>query len=107
MATAQKSVEDLFAELEALKRQLDNKKPEIIADIKKKIEMFGIQPDELFTTYHLPVSKQQQNKGDKEKATVKPKYRHPEGQTWSGRGVAPKWMLDEQGKRKEEYAITE
>jgi DNA-binding protein H-NS len=39
---------------------------------------------------------------------VLPKYRHPEtGETWSGRGSAPGWLrrLEEQGRRREEFAI--
>lgn len=104
MAAAPKSVEDLFAEMEEIRKQLDNKKPEIIADIKRKIELFSIQPDELFTTYYPPAGKQ---KAEKDKSTVKAKYRSPDGKTWSGRGVAPRWMLDDKGNRKEEYAIQE
>ena len=105
MAVAPKSVEDLFAEIDALQKQLESKKPEIIEDIKKKIVLFKLGPEDLFmptnTTSNKPA------KQVKEKSAVKPKYRHPDGNTWSGRGVAPKWMLDEQGKRKEEYAIKE
>lgn len=105
MAT-QKSVEDLFAEIDAIKKQLDSKKPEIIADIKKKIELFGLIPDDLFVTHYPPMNKQtKQPKGEQEKSAVKPKYRHPDGTTWSGRGMAPKWMMDEKGNKKEEYLI--
>ncbi|GAB3735824.1 H-NS family nucleoid-associated regulatory protein [Silanimonas algicola] len=39
---------------------------------------------------------------------VAPKYRHPEtGQTWSGRGILPKWMSEEiaKGRTREDFAI--
>lgn len=39
---------------------------------------------------------------------VAAKYRHPEtGQTWSGRGILPKWMTEEiaKGKKREDFAI--
>lgn len=39
---------------------------------------------------------------------VPPKYRHPEtGQTWSGRGILPKWMTAEiaKGRSREDFAI--
>ncbi len=36
--------------------------------------------------------------------TVAPKYRDPEtGKTWTGRGVAPKWIA---GKDREAFVIT-
>lgn len=37
------------------------------------------------------------------------KYRGPNGETWSGRGLTPRWLvaLVAQGRTKEEFAITE
>lgn len=39
--------------------------------------------------------------------TVAPKYRGPNGETWTGRGVTPRWMaaLIAQGRSKEEFTI--
>lgn len=44
-------------------------------------------------------------------ATAKPaaaKYRGPNGETWSGRGLTPRWLaaLVAQGRTKEEFAIS-
>lgn len=39
---------------------------------------------------------------------VPPKYRHPaSGQTWTGRGIVPKWMAAEiaQGRKREDFLI--
>lgn len=38
---------------------------------------------------------------------VAPKYRGPKGETWSGRGLAPRWLaaLEAQGKTRESFAI--
>jgi DNA-binding protein H-NS len=38
---------------------------------------------------------------------VTPKYRGPEGQTWSGRGLAPRWLteLERKGKKREGFLI--
>ena len=40
-------------------------------------------------------------------STVAPKYRGPDGQTWSGRGLTPRWMtsLIEQGRTKDDFLI--
>jgi DNA-binding protein H-NS len=40
-------------------------------------------------------------------STVAAKYRGPEGQTWSGRGLTPRWLsaLITEGKTKEDFAI--
>jgi len=40
--------------------------------------------------------------------TVAPKYRGPNGETWTGRGVMPRWLaaLVAQGRQREEFAIT-
>ncbi len=40
-------------------------------------------------------------------ASVAPKFRGPNGETWSGRGLTPRWLaaLVAQGSRKEDFAI--
>lgn len=40
-------------------------------------------------------------------ASVAPKYRGPNGEVWSGRGLTPKWLaaLIADGKQKEQFAI--
>ncbi len=40
-------------------------------------------------------------------STVAAKYRGPNGETWSGRGLTPRWLsaLVAQGKTKEEFAV--
>ena len=51
-----------------------------------------------------PKARKSTTKGTK----VAAKYRHPEtGQTWSGRGILPKWMTEEiaRGKTREDFAI--
>lgn len=39
--------------------------------------------------------------------SVAPKYRGPNGETWSGRGLMPKWLsaLVAQGRSKQEFAL--
>ena len=44
---------------------------------------------------------------EKVKTPVAPKYRGPEGQTWSGRGKAPNWLtaLEAQQRSRHEFLI--
>ena len=83
-----------------------------IADIKQKMAAFGI------TVKDLQATKTKRKPGSKpEKAvkadTKKPKkvapvkFRGPNGETWSGRGLMPKWMkaLTEAGQKKESFKI--
>jgi hypothetical protein len=41
------------------------------------------------------------------RASPKPKYRGPNGETWAGRGGTPRWMADliAKGKKKEDFLI--
>lgn len=43
----------------------------------------------------------------KRRAKVAPKYRGPNGETWTGRGLAPRWLvaLEAQGKKRESLLI--
>ena len=43
----------------------------------------------------------------KAKSAVAAKYRGPNGETWSGRGRAPKWLeaLEAQGRQRGEFSI--
>jgi DNA-binding protein H-NS len=43
----------------------------------------------------------------KSKSVVAAKYRGPNGETWSGRGLTPRWLstLVAQGRKKEDFAI--
>jgi len=46
-------------------------------------------------------------RGAKAGGTVAAKYRGPNGETWSGRGLMPKWLsaLVAQGRTKQEFAV--
>ncbi len=85
-----------------------------IVDIRQKMSAFGI------TLKDLQATKPKGKPGRKAKAAVdKPlktkkiaavvaaKYRGPNGETWSGRGLKPKWLvaLIAQGNRLEQYLI--
>lgn len=87
-----------------------------LREILEKMQAFGITVKDLQAAkprkrnaVSVPVKKSTASAGKKTKgATVAPKYRGPEGQTWTGRGLKPRWMsiLIDQGRQKEEFAIT-
>ena len=67
-------------------------KAEAVAQCKQIIMTHGITEQDLFG-----------NKSKKILGVVAPKYRNPEtGETWTGRGKAPKWIAD---KEREQYRI--
>ena len=89
-----------------------------VQDIREKMQAFGITVKDLQTVKgsrgakksaaRLPVKKRAAA-GTKKAAgvAVAAKYRGPEGQSWSGRGLTPRWMaaLIAQGRTKEEFTI--
>lgn len=89
-----------------------------VKEIQSTMSLFGITIKDI----QAPVRKQRKSKGlvsadkkvkDASKASksankpVEAKYSGPEGQTWSGRGLSPKWMaaLVAQGAKREDFLI--
>lgn len=115
---------DIQGQIEKLQKQAaDIKSREYastVQDILSKMEAFGI------TTKDLDAGKRRGAKGKgklkaavpakraksaakKPASAVAPKFRGPNGETWSGRGLTPRWLtaLVAEGKTKESFAITE
>jgi len=46
-------------------------------------------------------------KARRSRTSVAPKYRGPKGETWSGRGSAPRWLtaLEAEGRKRENFLI--
>ena len=85
------------AELEAAKRV---EVPKAIAEVKRLMDEFGITPADLSFTSNI------KGKAHKKRAVLA-KYRGPKGESWSGRGLAPKWLKAEleHGKKKSDFLI--
>lgn len=92
--TMQPSYAELAAQIETLKIAAQEAKKreasDVIAEMKAKIELFGLTQKDLFGTQ------------EKTKKAISPKvavtkgvtYRHPDGRTWSGHGRRPQWIID-------------
>ena len=110
---------NIQSQIEKLQKQASEIKAKefhkTVQDIREKMQAFGITVKDLQTgkaskkvTARLP-AKKRAAAGVKKAAgvPVAAKYRGPEGQTWSGRGLTPRWMatLIAQGRTKEEFTI--
>lgn len=88
-----------------------------VQDIRAKMAAFGITVKDLQAATpggrkgrgKARVAVQPKAAGSKKTgAVVAAKFRGPNGEAWSGRGLTPRWLsaLVAQGKTKEEFAIT-
>ncbi|ENO91791.1 H-NS family nucleoid-associated regulatory protein [Thauera mechernichensis] len=89
------SLQELLAQKEALEQQIAQikkaERADALQNARSLIGTFDLTVDELF---------------GKQKSSVKAvavKYRNPEtGETWTGRGRAPRWL---EGKNREDFAV--
>lgn len=114
---------DIQSQIEKLQKQAAEIKAKefdkTVQDILAKMQAFGITLKDL----QQAMGKGRAGKGRakavgkkaaakkrtaKAGASVAAKYRGPNGETWSGRGLMPKWLsaLVAQGRTKDEFAIT-
>lgn len=110
---------DIQSQIEKLQKQASEIKAKefnnTVQDILAKMQAFGITVKDLQSTKPA-----KGGRGKKTAAPAKPakvgkrvgvavaaKYRGPNGETWSGRGLTPKWLaaLIAQGQSKESFAV--
>jgi DNA-binding protein H-NS len=113
---------DIQSQIEKLQKQASDIRvrefDKTVQDIVAKMQAFGISLKDIQaeTTRNSKARTKPKTspKAAKSKAakpagggTVAAKYRGPNGETWSGRGLTPKWLavLVANGKTKEEFAI--
>ena len=97
-----------IARLQKQANEIRNKEFEAtVIEIKSKMHAYGITIKDLM----LPVKANRKQKAlsQKKKVTtpVSAKYRGPNGETWSGRGLMPKWLSAyvASGKSKDDFLI--
>jgi DNA-binding protein H-NS len=116
---------DIQSQIEKLQKQASEIRSKefdgTVQDILAKMQAFGITLKDLQTAQAGKLGKAGRGKGKagvakapkapkaakKVGVAVAPKFRGPNGETWSGRGLTPKWMsaLIAQGQSKESFAI--
>lgn len=84
--------------------QTKQKKPVLASIVESMIEM-DINPQEVVTLYQ-----QRTGKSGRKLGPAPAKYRHPQtGQSWSGRGKAPRWLVEEEehGTPRDKFLVEE
>ncbi len=96
------TLQDLIAQKLALEAQINaqiqKELADAIAQVKELVKAYGLTVADVFgsSTSKVKTSEKVTNK-------VAAKYRDPlSGKTWSGRGLAPKWLA---GKNKDDFLI--
>lgn len=100
---------DIQNQIQALQKQADEIKAQefdkTVQEIQAKMQAFGITVSDLQGSG----ASVRKTKGKvKTSSPAAAKFRGPNGELWSGRGLMPRWLsaLVAQGKTKEEFAIT-
>jgi DNA-binding protein H-NS len=113
---------DIQSQIEKLQKQASDIKAKefhaTVQDILAKMQAFGITVRDLQSAKPVKAGKGGRGKGKivvakttkpakKAGVAVAAKYRGPSGESWSGRGLTPRWLagLLAQGRTKEEFAI--
>jgi len=115
------NLQDIQSQIEKLQKQANDIRArefdKTVQDIVAKMQAFGISVKDLqaATARGAKAGRKQPagtgtKRGKSSKmagTTVAPKFRGPNGETWSGRGLMPRWLnqLLEQGAKKEDFAI--
>ena len=103
------SYTEMMVQIEELKRKAEKTRREelskVIKAIKKQIGDYGITAADLGLSPKAPTKQGERSRGaaiGKQKRRVKnlkvgskvaPKYRDDKGNTWTGRGKQPKWLV--------------
>jgi DNA-binding protein H-NS len=79
--------------------KIDEAKEQVITRMREEFEQLDLDFDEVMGL----------NRGRRRRSALPPKYRHPEGMEWSGRGFPPQWIRDfeESGGDRDDFRIPE
>lgn len=97
------TLKDLLSQIESLQSQVSEVRQrevgEAIAKVRSIIDEYQLTAGDIFPNARGTKTSSAKKTGSK----VAAKYRDPiSGKTWSGRGLAPKWLA---GKNKDDYLI--
>lgn len=109
-ARIEKEIGKLRKKAEVL--QTKRRKP-VVASIIRSMREYDITPEEISAAFGKPargpaIRKSAVPAAPQSKRAVAPKYRHPStGETWSGRGKAPRWLTaaEAEGAKRDNFLI--
>ena len=95
--------------IEALQQHIAQAQEVLAAKVADKRADLMAQLEALDAVNKKPVQRRTARQANPERAPVKPLYQGPKGETWAGRGAAPRWLvaLEAEGKSRENYRIKE
>ena len=113
---SKKSLSKINAQIQALQRRAENLRlngrAAAVQKIIRQMHEFQIFPADIEAAYTSAQSARAKPKmvgaRAQEHRPVAPKYRHPEsGETWTGRGRAPRWLAaaEQSGAKREQFLI--
>lgn len=96
------SYKELLKQREALEQQINEARrrelSDAVAQVRGLVAEYGLTAQDVF-----PAGRASSRASSSSGTKVAPKYRNPAtGQTWTGRGKAPKWI---QNENREQFAI--
>ncbi|MBG6078164.1 H-NS histone family protein [Polaromonas sp. CG_9.11] len=104
-----------IAEMEKQATDLQKKsRPAVLAQLREQMAAYGITAEELSRPAPkarrpkvAPTKQASPARGKKPVVSSPMKYRGPQGQEWTGRGTAPKWLNDllVDGKSRDDFLI--
>jgi len=101
-------LEELIVIIEAAQSRRRLKETEakeiLLAEFRERAAKMGMSLETLFP--RVEVATTRRHRSDAGQPLVQ-KFRGPNGETWSGRGIAPRWMsaLEAEGRKREEFRI--
>ena len=89
------SINELLAQKAELERQIAEQtraeRASAVSQIKTLMSTYGLTPSDIVTD-SAKVAKSPAREKSTPRATVAPKYRNDAGNTWTGRGLTPRWL---------------
>lgn len=90
--------------------KLEDAKTQAIEKLRSELSLVGVNPSDITVSFGKARGRGHSVSGASGgRGVVKPKYKGPKGETWSGRGYPPKWLkdLEGEGHERSEYKIEE
>lgn len=103
----QKKIEAEIKKLQGRVKSIARKRDIIIRGILGQMNKYEISLAEIRSLYENKQNKSVPKKSGKKRAAVPVKYKGPNGETWTGRGRTPRWLVtaESAGKKREHFAV--